>query len=84
MAKAAIRRHHTERLHKNWKKLLGSLDFSPSYIEMYCFGRAMSSDPLDCGNPRCKVCHSDKVLHPKRRRAENKRLSQEELENLGL
>jgi len=78
MAKSARRRHHAERLRNKWLRLLGSLNngINPNGIT---FGRTYNSDPIDCGNPRCKLCSSGKVLHSKEKRLLGKRAAKSEL-----
>jgi hypothetical protein len=78
MAKSARRRHHAERLRNKWLRLLGSLNngINPDCIT---FGKVYSKDPLDCGNPRCKLCSHGKVLHKKERRLLGKGAAKKEL-----
>jgi hypothetical protein len=78
MAKSSRRRHHAERLRNKWLRLLGSLDrgINPDRIT---FGRTYNSDPIDCGNPRCKLCSYAKVLHSKEKRLLGKRAAKSEL-----
>lgn len=66
------------RLRNKWLKLLGSLDngINPDCIT---FGRTYNSDPIDCGNPRCKLCSYGKVLHKKERRLLGKEAAKREL-----
>ena len=77
MAKSARRRHHAVRLRSKWLKLLGSLDngINPDHIT---FGKVYSKDPIDCGNPRCKLCSYAKVLHSKKKRLLEKRVAKDE------
>ena len=58
-------------------RLLGSLDngINPDCI---IFGKVYSKDPIDCGNPRCKLCSYDKILHRKEKRFLGKRAAKSE------
>lgn len=78
MAKSARRRHHAERLRNKWLRLLNNLDngINPDCIT---FGRTYNSDPFDCGNPRCKLCSSEKILHSKEKRLLEKKAIKSEL-----
>lgn len=42
-------------------------------MECLTFGRIFSSDPIDCGNPRCPLCSFGKVLKGKKHRAKRRR-----------
>lgn len=77
MAKSARRRHHAERLRNKWLRLLCNLDngISPDCIT---FGKVYSKDPIDCGNPRCKLCSYAKVLRSKEKRLLEKRVAKNE------
>lgn len=69
MAKSPQSRAHTLRLQKKWEKFLRSVDPQRN-LECITFGKIFSRDPIDCGNPKCLLCSSDKVLHRKKGRAE--------------
>ena len=60
MAKSARRRHDTERLLAKWKRLHEHLGFVPE--SSLGFGKIYKQDPLDCGNPECKLCHHEKIF----------------------
>ncbi len=68
----AVRRHHRERVTHNrvrdYKAVLGWSDPDLKFLP-----RDLSTrHPLDCGNPRCGLCHSEK-REPGRRRQQDKR-----------
>jgi hypothetical protein len=55
----AFRIKHRERVIKNRKKLLKDIK---SYLKDEPDGKYAKKHPLDCGNPKCLVCHSSKIL----------------------
>lgn len=77
MAKSAKRRFDTFRLVKKWVSLSQRINLSVS--DSLKFGKIYSQDPLDCGNPRCRVCSGDKILKPKYKRQKVKRETREEI-----
>lgn len=68
----AVRRHHRERVTRNrvrdYKAALGGTDAELKGLRPDLATR----HPLDCGNPRCGLCHSEK-REPGRRRQQGKR-----------
>lgn len=71
MAKTAKRRHHAKRLRRKWLNLLKVLDPNRSE-ECVTFGKVFSSDPIDCGNPKCGLCSWGKVFRSKDNRIRNR------------
>jgi hypothetical protein len=72
MAKSALRRHHANRIMKNWKSLSRSLSGMVPEDQL-SFGRVYSKDPFDCGTPNCGLCSYGKNVHPKMKRLESKK-----------
>jgi hypothetical protein len=65
------------RLRNKWLRLLHNL--SPERgLDCITFGKVYSKDPIDCGNPRCKLCSYAKVLHSKEKRLLEKRVAKNE------
>jgi len=79
----AIRIHHNERVMKNRLKLLKNSSVSNRHPDVN--GKTyydivaekphalVKKHPFDCGNPKCMICHSEKVLG-KRKASERKRM----------
>jgi len=66
------------RLRNKWLRLLHNL--SPERgLDYITFGKVYSKDPIDCGNPRCKLCSYAKVLHSKEKRLLGKEAVKNEL-----
>lgn len=59
MAKTSYQRHQAKRLQNKWKKLHKHFEFIPD--NSLSFGRIFKQDPLDCGNPKCKICSYSKL-----------------------
>ena len=59
MAKTAYSRHQAERLQNKWKRMHKHFDFIPE--QSLSFGKIFKQDPLDCGNPKCKICSYEKL-----------------------
>jgi hypothetical protein len=72
MSKSAKRRHHTERLKKNWERFSRGLS-DPLPEKGLSFGRIYSKDPYDCGRPGCCLCSPSRNTNPKERRLKVKR-----------
>jgi hypothetical protein len=78
MPSRAERRHHRDRVSRNrtrdYKAALGGTDTELKGLRPDLATR----HPLDCGNPRCGLCHGDKVfLGGARRQAGKRELARE-------
>jgi len=81
MKNRAERREQIKRVIKKRIKIIKSAFGTPSKLIEQPH-RLAKKHPFDCGNPKCFLCHSDKLLKNKKI-SDLKHIDQSELKNLG-
>ena len=65
MKNRALRRHQAKRVIKKRLKVIKNI--APDFKEVIEQPHRMAKKhPFDCGNPKCFLCHSDKLLKNKK------------------
>lgn len=62
--------HHHSHVESNKNRSANRIGKSPYEVDCICdkqIGRFRKKDAWDCGNTRCYICHSDKLMEDKRR-----------------
>lgn len=69
--------HHRSHVESNKNNGANRIGKSPYEVDCVCdkqIGRFRKKDAWDCGNTRCYICHSDKLMKYKRRAEEKSAL----------